>query len=121
MLNKRLKRCNFEGLPDAVMLEKGQIRFKHYHITLHAIDRFVERTGRPADEIVVAIANAHLASFDRARTVGSRRIIKKTEEEGGYVLLDGGTYFIVIPSATSGHHAVKTVLTNKMLRHQYYS
>lgn len=108
---QQFKRIDIEGLPEAVMLRKGGIRFRHYYISVHAMDRFVERCERPAYEILVALHDAVLACHDRARSAGARRIIRVAEERGGYVLFSGKVYFIMKVDEVTGVHVVSTVMT----------
>ena len=106
-----LKRIVVEGLPEAVMLRKGGIRFRHYYISVHAIDRFVERCDRPASEILVALNDAVLACYERARSAGARRVIRIADQRGGYVLFSGKVYFIMKVDEATGVHVVSTVMT----------
>lgn len=108
---QQLKRIDIEGLPEAVMLRKGGIRFRHYYISVHAMDRFVERCDRPASEILVALNDVVLACHDRARSAGARRVIRTVDERGGYVLFSGKVYFILKVDEKSGIHVVSTVMT----------
>lgn len=108
---QQLKRIEIDGLPEAVMLRKGGIRFRHYYISVHAMDRFVERCDKPATEILVALHDAVLACHERARSAGARRVIRVTEERGGYVLFSGKAYFIMKVDDVTGVHVVSTVMT----------
>lgn len=109
--HQQFKRIAVEGLPEAVMLRKGGIRFRHYYISVHALDRFVERCDRPASEILVALNDAVLACYDRARSSGAKRVIRVADERGGYVLFSGKVYFIMKVDEESGVHVVSTVMT----------
>ncbi|MND16974.1 hypothetical protein D3C76_469000 [compost metagenome] len=106
-----LKRIEAEGLPEAVMLRKGGIRFRHYYISVHAMDRFVERCDRPAYEILPVLHEAVLACYERSRHAGARRVIKAAEDRGGYVLFNGRAYFIMKVDEVTGVHVVSTVMT----------
>lgn len=108
---QQLKRIEIDGLPEAVMLRKGGIRFRHYYISVHAMDRFVERCDKPATEILVALHDAVLACHERARSAGARRVIRVAEERGGYVLFSGKAYFIMKVDDVTGVHVVSTVMT----------
>lgn len=109
--HQQLKRIETEGLPEAVMLRKGGIRFRHYYISVHAMDRFVERCDRPAYEILPVPHEAVLACHERSRHAGARRVIKAADERGGYVLFNGKAYFIMKVDETTGVHVVSTVMT----------
>lgn len=106
-----LRRIDVDGLPESVMLPKGGIRFRHYYISVHAMDRFVERCERPAYEILPALHDAVLACHERSRHAGARRVIRAAEDRGGYVLFSGKTYFIMKVDNRTGVHIVSTVMT----------
>lgn len=110
-----LKRISLDGLPDAVALANGAIRFRHYHISVHALDRFVERYGSPADAIVTLLHDAVVAYEHRAKTPGIRRVIRVAEARGGYVLLSGSCFFVVVPDKELNLHVVATVMTPKYM------
>lgn len=112
---EQLKRWNIDGLPEAVMLRGGAIRFRHYLISVHAIDRFVERSDLSARDIVPMLDSAYLACASRSRSAGARRVIRTAESRGGYVLLSGFCYFIVVPDAKTGLHVVSTVMTPRYM------
>lgn len=111
----RLKRYCNPDLPDAIMMPGGQIHFRHYHITVHALDRFAQRSGMTTDKIVPCLAGAFLADKARAN-YQVRRFIEKTEERGGYVLMNRGIYFAVQPDPVEKSHAVKTVFSQANFR-----
>ncbi|WNL63596.1 hypothetical protein ST4_038 [Aeromonas phage ST4] len=108
---QQFKRIDIEGLPQAVMLRKGGIRFRHYYVSVHAMDRFVERCGRPASEILASLHDAVLACYERAKSPGARRVIRTADERGGYVLFSGKVYFIMKVDQETGIHVVSTVMT----------
>ena len=116
MEHNTLKRINFDGLPETIVMPQGQIRFRHYHITLHAIDRFAERCDRPAHEIIMSLNDACVAYADTERRPASRRMITKNMEQGCYVLKNGNTYFIVGHDKDNVNHVVKTVMTAAVMR-----
>lgn len=115
----RLKRIHVDGAPDAVMLQGGSILFKHYTISLHAIDRFVERCDRPAEDILPMLNNAVLACVERARRAGVKRVIRVAEERGGYVLFCQDCYFVIVPDDKVGSHVVTTVMTPRYMGKGY--
>lgn len=93
------------------MLRKGGIRFRHYYVSVHAMDRFVERCERPSQEILIALNDAVLACHERAKSPGARRVIRTADERGGYVLFSGKVYFIMKVDEETGIHVVSTVMT----------
>lgn len=111
----RLRRIVADGLPEAVMMPGGSIQFRHYTISLHAIDRFVERYEKPADEMIPMLHSAFLADEKRAKVKGIKRVIRVAESRGGYVLMSGCCYFIVLPDPDSGRHVVTTVMTPRYM------
>lgn len=115
----RLKRIHVDGAPDAVMLQGGSILFKHYTVSLHAIDRFVERCDRPAEDILPMLNNAVLACVERARRAGVKRVIRVAEERGGYVLFHQDCYFVIVPDDKVGSHVVTTVMTPRYMGKAY--
>lgn len=106
----QFQRIEFEYLPEAVVLKKGSILFRHYMISLHAVDRFVERCGKPAKEIVRMLHEAVLADSRKSRP-SIRRVINNVENEGGYVLFNRPAFFIIKPDDSVGYHVVSTVIT----------
>lgn len=115
----RLKRLHVDGAPEAVMLKGGAILFRHYTISLHAIDRFVERCDRRAEDILPLLHNAVLACVHRAKRAGIKRVIRVAGERGGYVLFCENCYFVVVPDAKTGSHVVTTVLTPRYMGKGY--
>ncbi len=93
------------------MMPGGSIHFRHYTVSLHAIDRFVERCNRPAGEILPLLHKAYVAYEHRARRSGIRRVIRVAEQRGGYVLSCQQCYFIVVPDTKTDRHVVTTVLS----------
>lgn len=98
------------------MLQGGSMIFRHYTISLHAIDRFVERSDRPAEDILPLLHNAVLACVHRAKRAGIKRVIRVAEERGGYVLFCENCYFIVVPDGKNGSHTVTTMMTPRYMR-----
>lgn len=117
----RLKRIPVDGAPEAVMMQGGSILFRHYTISLHAIDRFVERCDRPAADILPMLHNAVLACLERAKRAGIKRVIRVAQERGGYVLFYETCYFVVVPDPKTGSHVVTTVMTPRYMGKGYSS
>lgn len=106
----QLKRIELEYMPEAVVLRSGAMRFRHYLISLHAIDRFVERCEKPAKEIIRMLHEAVLADSRKAKQ-SIRRVINNVENDGGYVLYNSPAFFIVKQDDEAGYHVVSTVIT----------
>lgn len=116
MLDKgKLRRVDVDGMPEAAMTNAGNIIWRHYLISAHAIDRFVERCERPAEEFIPMLSSAFLACPSRARSARIRKRIVAAEARKGYVLLNGQCYFIVVPNEKGDQHIVKTVLSPKYI------
>lgn len=111
----QLKRIALDGLPEAIMLKRGAILFRHYEISVHAIDRFVERCDLRPDDILPMLHEAALAFAQSIAHVGIRRVVSNAEQRGGYVLVNGNCYFIVVPDQKHGRHVVTTVLTPRYI------
>ena len=114
-MESQLQRIEHQDLPTAVILRTGAIRFRHYLITIHALDRFVQRCELGAHEIIPTLHYSVLACLERCRNIAIRRVIRKAEQRGGYVLLNKSCYFIVSPDKESGLHVVATVMTPKVM------
>lgn len=110
-----LKRIEISGLPEAVMLRSGAIRFRHYQISVHALDRFAERLDRPVEDILPMLNDAVLAVHGRAKAPGIRRVIRVAEQRGGYVLYNRPAFFVVVPDPKVGLHVVSTVMTPRYM------
>lgn len=106
----QLKRIELEYMPEAVVLRSGAMRFRHYLISLHAIDRFVERCEKPAKEIIRMLHEAVLADSRKARPA-IQRVISNVEDSGGYVLFNRPAFFIIKQDEKDGFHVVSTVIT----------
>ena len=106
----QLKRIHFDGLPEAVVLSCGDLRFRHYLITNHAMDRFSQRYNRPAEDIVPTIHGAVFLDEQSCQRPKVRRLVRKAEERGGYVLRHNYCFFVVKPDEFTGVHIVRTVV-----------
>ena len=107
----QLKRIHFDGLPEAVVLSCGDLRFRHYQITQHAMDRFAQRYNRPAEDIVPALHAAGFVDEQNARLPKIRRLVQNAGQRGGYVLGHRYAFFVVKPDDKTGLHIVRTVVT----------
>lgn len=114
----QLRRITLDGLPEAVMLKRGAILFRHYEISVHALDRFTQRCDLPAFDILSMLHDAVVAFPNNIKHIGVRRVVEKHESRGGYVLANGECYFIVMPDAERGQHVVTTVMTQDCTRYR---
>lgn len=114
--DNQLKRITHQYLPEAVILRTGAIRFRHYLISIHALDRFTERCDRPATDIIQLLHDAVLACVERSNRPAIRRVIRVAESRGGYVLMNKLCYFIISPDAENGLHVVSTVMTPRQMK-----
>ncbi|EJB5612749.1 hypothetical protein [Klebsiella michiganensis] len=94
------------------MIASGCIRYRHYLITVHALDRYIERIGGDAGDMITDIDNAWLfdpnQSGQHRRNCASAAIAERT---GGYALSNNRVMFIVIPEE---HHVIVTTLSMSM-------
>lgn len=93
------------------MIASGCVRFRHYKITVHAIERYVERIGGDVGNLIMDLKNAWVFEADRKEI--PRQLcaaVARLEREGGYGLCNGKAIFLVRPS-TSQHVIVTTLLT----------
>lgn len=105
------KSVSVNVLVEPELTKKGGIRYRHYYLSAHALDRFIERCKRPLMEAVGMLANASLACTTRSRSFVAQRVINGAEETGGYALFNKGVYFIVKVDECTGVHVVLTVIT----------
>ncbi|EBU3913309.1 hypothetical protein CWK15_18135 [Salmonella enterica] len=82
---------------------------RHYRITSHAIDRYIERIGGDLGNMIADLDNAWL--FDTASKRLARRIcacIARHERKGGWAMTNGRAIFIIMPKAHQ--HVIVTTL-----------
>ncbi|HHI2551375.1 TPA: hypothetical protein ACP41M_001091 [Klebsiella aerogenes] len=94
------------------IISSGGVRYRHYLITAHAVDRYMERIGGDVGNLIADLDSAWLFDINRA---GLRRRdcapVARTERDGGYALSDGRVLFIVKPGERI-HFIVTTLLTH---------
>jgi len=97
---------SFSRIP--VMTKSGRVKHRHYTITIHALNRYVERTGSELSSMITDIDSAWVF-YVGSNSVHAkyRYIAHKAEMVGGYLLTNGYLLFIVIPRKS---HRVITVL-----------
>lgn len=93
----------------------GSVYYRHYRITAHAIDRYIERIGGDVGNLIADLDGAGL--FDINRKGLSRKVCAsaaRCDREGGWALTNGKAIFFVKPSA----HRQAIVTTIPMEEHQ---
>ncbi|HHA2247817.1 TPA: hypothetical protein ACOEHG_002698 [Enterobacter ludwigii] len=92
----------------------GSVYYRHYRITTHAIERYIERIGGDAGNLIADLGSAGL--FDINRKGLSRKVcacVAKCGREGGWALTNGKAVFLVKPSV----HRQAIVTTIPMEEH----
>lgn len=91
------------------MVSSGDVYYRHYRITSHAIDRYIERIGGDLGNMITDLDNAWL--FDTTSKRTARRIcarIARHERKGGWALTNGRAIFIISPR--SHQHVIVTTM-----------
>ena len=91
------------------------IKYRHYNITKHAIERYTERARQPLDNLFVSIDRSVLADARKAKDHRIQNQIRKSETRGGYCMFDPETgiyFFMVIGHAL---HTICTVMTSDVM------
>lgn len=99
----------------AEMTNEGVI-YRHYLITKHAIERYIERVRNTVDELFVSIDRSVIADAQQAKDHRVQQQIRRSESDGGYALLDPETntyYFLAIGKGR--FHVICTVMTLELL------
>lgn len=103
--------------PSGVIAEMrpGGIKYRHYSITKHAIERYTQRAHNTLDNLFVSIDRAVLADARQAKDYRIQNQIRKSENSGGYCMYDPetGVYFFMAMSKTL--HVICTVMTTELL------
>lgn len=88
----------------------GAVYHRHYRITLHAIDRYIERIGGDLGNMIADLDSCWLFNPDQK---GLKRKMcasaARCEREGGYALFNGRVMFLVKPA--SHQHIILTTLS----------
>lgn len=91
------------------MGSSGHAYYRHYLITGHAIDRYIERIGGDLRNMIADLDNAWL--FDTTSKKLTRRmcvLIARHERKGGWALTNGKAIFIIRPK--THQHVIVTTL-----------
>ncbi|EOF7793580.1 hypothetical protein ACFXTU_002339 [Salmonella enterica] len=95
---------------DPVMELYGSVYYRHYRITRHAIDRYIERIGGDLGNMIADLENSWLFDVNKK---GLKRsccaTAAKCERKGGYVLCNGRAMFLIRPAAHQ-HIILTTIL-----------
>ena len=91
------------------------IFYRHYRITKHAAERYIERVTSAIDELFVSLDRAVLAERNQQKDVRVMEQIRRAEDKGGYVLVDPETrsYFFIAMEGRA--HSICTVMTLEMM------
>jgi hypothetical protein len=95
---------------EAIMKMDG-VNYKHYTITQHAIERFMQRVGMTLDNIFIALDRAVMADQRRARDHRIQQQIRKSEQNGGYCMFDPETNVYFFLAVGPKRHTICTIMT----------
>lgn len=98
----------------AVMNYEG-VRYKHYKISQHALERFIQRARMTLDNIFVALDRAVLADANRARDHRIQQQIRKSERSGGYCMFDPETQIYFFLAISKKCHVICTIMTRETM------
>lgn len=99
-------------LPEPKMMVSGCIRHRHYLITVHALERYIERIGGDAGDMIAEIDRSWLFDFNpRHHPRRCRASAATADRAGGYALSSGRAIFIVLPQEQ--HNIVTTISMEK--------
>lgn len=96
---------------DAKILSGGDIRFKQYKITKHAISRYEERTGNRVDKMLSDIDGAGLLTEKKNGNNLIKSFIRRNSNKGQHALKNKGTIFIV----KSSSNVILTTMTMQLI------
>ncbi|EBS2694624.1 hypothetical protein ZQ65_13875 [Salmonella enterica subsp. enterica serovar Newport] len=93
---------------EPVMNQSDSVYYRHYRITAHAIDRYIERIGGDIGDLISDLDSCWVFDVDRK---GMNRnlcaAVAKRERKGGYALCNDRVMFLIQPGR---HYAVLTTL-----------
>ncbi|EMD0638903.1 hypothetical protein VPZ60_004319 [Salmonella enterica] len=97
-------------------LTKDGIIYRHYLITKHALTRYTQRVRGTVDSLFPSLDRVVVADAQQARDHRIQTHIRRSEERGGYALLDpeSGVYYFLAVGANK-LHTICTVMTNELL------
>ncbi|MGK0736951.1 hypothetical protein ACSFCT_09195 [Yokenella regensburgei] len=105
-------------VPEARMDLSDSVYYRHYRITVHVIERYIERIGGDVGNMIADLEDTWVFNFNqrglpRAQCVSAARC----DHNGGYVLTNGIAMFVVKPSGLR-HSIVTTLSMNTEKRHE---
>lgn len=92
------------------------IKYRHYNITKHAIERFEQRARSTLDNLFVSLDRAVLADARRANDYRIQNQILKSENRGGYAMFDPETGVVFFMAVGRTLHTICTVMTMELLK-----
>ena len=98
----------------AEMMTDG-IRYRHYMITKHAAERFMQRVTTALDEMFICLDRAVLADRANQKDVRIMEQIKRAERGGGYVITDPESHAYFFIAMDGRPHCICTVMTLEMM------
>ena len=99
---------------EPVAIPACSVYHRHYRITVHAIERYIERIGGDAGNLIADLDSSWWLDINRKGL--SRKVcasVAKCDREGGWALTNGKAVFLVKPSA----HRQAIVTTIPMEEH----
>ncbi|EKK5568061.1 hypothetical protein PN823_004481 [Enterobacter hormaechei] len=91
------------------------IKYRHYNITKHAIERYMQRVHYDLDNFFVSLDRAVIADAQRASDHRIQRQIRKTEQNGGYCLFDPEAKVFFFMAIGKHLHTICTVMTSDLI------
>lgn len=94
---------------EPMMGDFGSIYYRNYQITGHAIERYIERIGGDAGNLISDLDSSGVFDVNRKGIPrNSCLTVIKCERDGGYALTNGKAIFMVKPG--NKWHAIVTTL-----------
>lgn len=91
------------------------IKYRHYIITKHAIERYTQRARNTLDNLFVALDRAVLADARQAKDHRIQQQIRKSEMKGGYAMFDPETDVYFFMAVGQRLHTICTVMTRELM------
>ncbi|EAM1616363.1 hypothetical protein EU642_22270 [Salmonella enterica] len=99
---------------EAVMTLEG-VRYRHYNISKHAIERYTQRANNTLDNLFVALDRAVLADASRSKDHRVQQQIRKSERNGGYAMFDPETNVYFFMAVGPQRHTICTIMTREIM------
>lgn len=94
---------------EPILTLKNNIYYRHYRITEHALNRYLQRIGGDAGNLINDLEQGWLLKPQQKgmpRNISNS--VEKCEKVGGYALSNGDAVFLIAPKC--GRHIVITTL-----------